>query len=83
MGLFKKKSTAVQRQTQASESAPSASAQRGYVQNAPAPSEDPSLPGTAGYWIRKSGDKMPHRFNFVRPDGRPEPKTKKSWWRAS
>ncbi len=67
MGLFRKKSTAVEHQTEPS---------------APPPAGDPSLPGTAGYRRRQTGDAMPHRFGFVRPDGRPEPQTKKSWWRA-
>ncbi len=45
------------------------------------PAGDPNLPGTAGYRVRQSSDVMPHRFTFVRPDGkREEPRVKKSWW---
>lgn len=68
MGLFKKKNPAVEHQTES---------------RAPAPSADANLPGTAGYRDRRTGDFMPHPFTFVRPDGRPEPKAKKSWWRGS
>ncbi len=69
MGLFKKKGAAKE-------------VEGGHRQAPPA--DDPSLPGTAGYRVRQSSDVMPHRFTFVRPDGKAEePKTKKSWWRGS
>ena len=53
----------------------------------PVPADEPAaddlaLPGTAGYRHRKAGDTMPARFTFVRPDGQPEPKKRRGFFRG-
>ena len=46
----------------------------------PAPADDHGLPGTAGYRHRQSSDVMPARFNFVRPDGQPTARRRRSFF---
>ena len=64
MGLFSRKKNKPQGNTSMAARSP------GYVP--PPQGNDPSLPGLAGWCGSDKARPLPHRFNYVRPDGRPE-----------
>ena len=71
MGLFSRKNKAAPPQQGVQAQAKPG----GYV--GPEPGNDPNLPGLAGWCgAAKKGD--PRRFNYVRPDGKPD--RKRGFW---
>ena len=69
MGLFKKKGK--------KPDSTSMAGQRGNAFVAPPQSNDPSLPGNAG-WCGGAKTGSPLRFSYVRPDGKPD--RKRGFW---